>query len=209
VAKHRIRVLCVDDHTVMRQGIALLLSQQRDIQVVASAANGEQAIEQFKAHRPDITLMDLQLPGIDGFEAIRAIRDVEPDTKIIVLTMYRGDEDIHRALKAGAAAYLLKDTLADDLIRVVREVFAGGRPVSLDVANELDKRRSQPMLTARELQVMELLAQGLRNREIAERLGISEDTIQVHIRGIFTKFNVHDRTAAVAVATRRGIVHLL
>jgi two-component system NarL family response regulator len=152
--------------------------------------------------------MDLQLPRMTGLEAIRQIRQHDREARIIVLTMYQGDEDIHRALAAGAATYLLKDTLSDDLIRFIREVHSGRRPIRPDVRAALDERAAAPTLTAREIQVMELIAEGRRNKEIASSLSISEETVQVHLRNIFSKLKVSERTAALNVAIRRGIVHI-
>ena len=208
MADSQIRVLCVDDHRIVREGIALIINRQPDMEVVGSAADGEEAVAQFKRHRPDVTLMDLQLPSMSGLDAIKAIREDDPDARIIVLTMYQGDEDIHRALSAGATTYLLKDTLSDDLIRFVREVHAGRRPIRPEVKARLDERASQPTLTPREVQVMELVSLGKRNKEIAAVLGISEETVQVHLKNIFAKLKVSERTAAVNVALRRGIVHI-
>jgi DNA-binding NarL/FixJ family response regulator len=204
----RIRVLCVDDHRIVREGIGLIIARQPDMEVVGSAATGEEAVSLFKRERPDVTLMDLQLSTMSGLEAIQAIRREDADARIIVLTMYQGDEDIHRALSAGATTYLLKDTLSDDLIRFVREVHAGRRPIRADVKARLDERATQPTLTPREVQVMELVSEGKRNKEIAVLLGISEETVQVHLKNIFAKLKVGERTAAVNVAIRRGIVHI-
>ena len=203
-----IRVLCVDDHRLMREGIARIVGLQNDMTVVAEASNGEEAVQQFLRHQPDVTLMDLQLPTMNGLQAIGAIRRAQPDARIVVLTMYHGDEDIHRALEAGARGYLLKDTLPDDLIRVIREVHAGQRSIPPEIAAALEQRASQPVLTLRESQVLDLLATGKRNKEIAASLGISGDTASAHIKSIFVKFNVHDRTAALAEALRRGIIHI-
>jgi DNA-binding NarL/FixJ family response regulator len=204
----RIRVLCVDDHRIVREGIGLIIARQPDMEVAGSAATGEEAIALFKRERPDVTLMDLQLATMSGLEAIQAIRREDADARIIVLTMYQGDEDIHRALSAGATTYLLKDTLSDDLIRFVREVHAGRRPIRADVKARLDERATQPTLTPREVQVMELVSEGRRNKEIAVLLGISEETVQVHLKNIFAKLKVGERTAAVNVAIKRGIVHI-
>ena len=204
----KIRILCVDDHCIVREGIALIVNRQPDMEVVASAASVPEAVDRFLEHRPDVTLMDLRLRGASGTEAIEAIRRLDPRALIIVLTMYDGDEDIYRALHAGAATYLLKDTLSDDLIREVREVQSGRRPVHPDVEARLAERSSHPPLTPREVEVMELIMQGLRNKEIAPSLGISEGTVQVHIKNIFAKLQVNDRTAAVQVALRRGIIHI-
>lgn len=202
-----IRVLCVDDHRIVREGLTLIIERQRDMKVVGAAATGEEAVALFQRHRPNVTLMDLQLGAMTGVETIRAIRRHDKDARIIVLTMYQGDEDIYRALDAGAATYLLKDMLSDDLIRVVREVNAGERPVSAGVQALLSERAASPTLTPREVQVVELIAQGMRNKEIAVSLGISEETAQVHVRNILAKLKVQDRTAVVQVAIRRGIIH--
>jgi DNA-binding NarL/FixJ family response regulator len=203
-----IRVLCVDDHRLMREGISRIVGLQPDMMVVAEASDGEEAIRQFARHSPDVTLMDLQLPTLSGLEAIRAIRRAQADARIVVLTMYHGDEDIHRAVEAGAMGYLLKDTLPEDLIRVIREVNEGRRALPPEIAAALEARASHPTLTAREFQVLELLATGKRNKEIAAALGITGDTASAHIKSIFLKFNVHDRTAALAEALRRGIIHI-
>jgi RNA polymerase sigma factor (sigma-70 family) len=208
MVKPRIRVLCVDDHRIVREGIGLIIARQADMEVVGSAATGEEAVLLFTRERPDVTLMDLQLPTMSGLEAIRSIRREDAEARIIVLTMYQGDEDIHRALSAGATTYLLKDTLSDDLIRCVREVHAGRSPIRADVKARLDERAGQPTLTPREVQVMELVYEGRRNKEIATLLGISEETVQVHLKNIFAKLKVGERTAAVNVALRRGIVHI-
>lgn len=204
----KIRVLCVDDHSIVREGISLIINQQPDMEVVASAASGDESIALFQRFRPDITLMDLRLHGLSGTDAIKEIRRADGSARIVVLTMFDGDEDIHRALQAGAVTYLLKDTLSDDLIRVVREVHSGKRPVRADVEARLAERSAHPTLTPREIDVMELVTQGLRNKEIAASLGISEGTVQAHLKSIFSKFVVNDRTAAVQVALRRGIVHI-
>jgi two-component system NarL family response regulator len=178
------------------------------MEVVGSAATGEEAVEAFLAHRPDVVLMDLQLPRMSGVEAIRAIRELDPGARIVVLTMYEGDEDIYRSIQAGAATYLLKDSLSDDLIRVVRSVHAGGRPIGTEVQQRLEDRAGRPALTEREVRVLELVMAGHRNKEIAASLSIREETVSVHLRNIFTKLDVHDRTAAIYVALRRGILHI-
>jgi len=203
-----IRILIADDHPMIRAGLNASISPEADLSVVAVASTGEQAVEMFRAHQPDITLMDLRMPGTGGVAAIRAIREEFPKAKIIVLSTYQGDEDIFRALDAGAATYLLKDTLADDLIRVIRDVAQGRRPISPEIAQRLADRILNPPWTARELEVIRLIARGMRNKEIAAELRISEETAQGHVKNILAKFNVHDRTEAVAVAIRRGIVHL-
>lgn len=203
-----IRVLCVDDHPLVLEGIMRKIDAQADMQVVASAPTGEEALRLFDTHRPDVTLMDLNLPGMSGLETIEAIRRQWPTARIVVLTMYKGDEDIHRALAAGAAAYVLKTTVSDDLVRVVREVHAGAKPMSSDVATRLATRTGASTLTPRERSVVEMIAKGKRNKEIASELGISEDTVEVHARNLFAKLGVRDRTAAVTAALLRGIIHL-
>jgi len=207
-ARAQIRVLCVDDHRIVRDGIALIIDREPDMKVVARAATGEEAIALFQKHRPDITLMDLQLAAMSGVEAIRAIRAQDPAARVVVLTMSRGDEDVYRALEAGAATYLMKDTAFEDLVRVVREVHAGEQPeFSQDVKDRLVERAGRPTLTPREIQVLELVRRGLRNREIAASLAISEETVQSHVKSILAKLDVQDRTAAIDVALRRGILH--
>jgi two-component system, NarL family, response regulator len=204
----RIRVLCVDDHRIVREGLRMIINGEPDMTVIDAAATGGEAVARYQRHSPDITLMDLQLPDMGGVDAIRAIRRLDGSARIIVLTMYKGDEDIHRALGAGASTYLLKDTLADDLPRIVREVHAGGRPLPRDVQEKLVERAAQPTLTAREVEVMRLIALGRRDKEIALALAISRQTARVHVKNIFAKLGVSDRTEAMNVAIRRGIVHI-
>jgi two-component system, NarL family, response regulator len=203
-----IRVLCVDDHRIVRDGIELIISREPDMRVVASAATAEHAIAAYSEHRPDITLMDLQLGATSGLDAIKAIRGLDASARIIVLTMYEGDEHIHRALTSGAATYLLKDSVPDELIRMMRQVHAGLRPVPPEVQARLDARAAHPTLTAREVQVMQLVADGQRNKDIAVALGISEETVQVHLKHVFGKLRVADRAAAANVLLKRGIVQL-
>jgi two-component system NarL family response regulator len=203
-----IRLLCVDDHRVVREGLSAMIGRQSDMEVVALAATGEQAVDLYREHRPDITLMDLQLPKMSGLETIKAIRRDDPDANIIVLTMYNGEEDIYRALEAGAATYLLKDSISDDLTSMIREVHAGRRPIPPNIASVLAARATQAPLSAREVEVVRLIAQGMRNKEIATALHITEETAKVHVRRVFAKLDVNDRTAAVRVAMRRGIIHL-
>ncbi len=192
----------------MREGLVLIVQRQADISVIGAVSTGEEAIAAFVRQRPDIVLMDLRLPAMSGVEAIRAIRQSDPGARVVVLTMYDGDEDVHRALAAGATAYLLKDSLSDDLIRVIREVHAGERPVGPEVQARLEDRAARPTLTQREVRVLELASEGRRNKEIAASLSISEETVVVHLRHIFTKLDVHDRSAAIYVAVRRGIIHI-
>jgi DNA-binding NarL/FixJ family response regulator len=203
-----IRVLCVDDHPLVREAIVQKIVMQHDMEIVALASDGQQAIESYREHSPDVTLMDLQLPVRNGLEAIRAIRADDQEARIIVLTMYEGDEDIYRALRAGATTYLLKNTLSDDLVRVIREVHAGKTPMPADVAARLAERTKSESLTPREVEVIELAAEGMRNKEIAAALGLQVDTVEAHLRNIYWKLRVKDRTAAVTVALRRGFIHL-
>jgi DNA-binding NarL/FixJ family response regulator len=203
-----IRVLCVDDHRLVLQGIALIVGGYPDLEVVGCATTGEEAVALFRIHRPDVTLLDLQLPRMSGLETIREIRKEDPAARIVVVTMFQGDEDIHAALQAGAATYLLKDTLSDELVRVIREVHSGKRPISRDVQSRLAERLAYTSLTRREVEIVDLISQGLRNKDIAASLGISNETVQVHIKNIFEKLDVDDRTAAVNVALRRGIIHI-
>ncbi len=205
---HSIRILCVDDHRIVREGLALIIGRQPDMEVVGTASSGEEAIEAFARYRPDITLMDLNLRGIGGLEAIRTIRRQDPHARIVVLTMHNGEEYIHRALEAGASTYLLKDTLSDHLIGVIRGVSEGRRELTPDVEARLAERAGNAHLTPREVQVVQLISQGMRNKEIAAALGISFETAQVHVKNILAKLKVQDRTAAVSVAVRRGIIQL-
>ena len=205
---HSIRVLCVDDHRIVREGLALIIGRQPDMEVVGTASSGEEAVEVFSLLRPDITLMDLNLRGMSGLDAIKVIRRLDATARVIVLTMHNGEEYIHRALEAGAASYLLKDTLSDYLIGVIRDVYAGRRTLPPDVEARLAERAGNAHLTPREVQVVELISQGMRNKEIAAALGISFETAQVHVKNILAKLKVQDRTAAVSVAVRRGIIQL-
>jgi two-component system NarL family response regulator len=204
----RIRVMCVEDHRIVREGIALIINQEADMEVVSSCASAEEAVSQYQTTRPDVTLMDLRLGKMSGVDAIKAIRKDHPQARIVVLTMYEGDEDIYRAHQAGATTYLLKDTLSADLIRVVRQVHAGERPVTPVVEARLKERASAPTLTSREIEVLQLISEGLRNKEVGATLGITEGTVQIHVKNIFGKLNVNDRTAAVQVAVRRGLVQM-
>jgi DNA-binding NarL/FixJ family response regulator len=203
-----IRILLIDDHPMIRAGLAATIEPEPDMTVVATASNGKEGLELFRRHQPDITLTDLKMPDMGGVEAIRAIRAEFPGAKIIVLSTYQGDEDIYRAMEAGAITYLLKDMIADKMMSVIREVAGGGRPIPPEIAQRLTDRMFKASLTARELDVLRLVAAGRRNKEIAGELSISEETVQGHMKNILAKLDVHDRTEAVAVAVRRGIVHL-
>ena len=207
-ATRRITVLCVDDHRIVREGLRMIIDSEPDMAVIDTAGTGGEAVIRYRQHRPDITLMDLRLPDMGGVDAIREIRRVDPAARIIVLTMYRGDEDIHRAIAAGARTYLLKDTLADDLPGIVREVYAGQQTLPADVAARLQERAAHPTLTTREIEVMKLVAAGRRDKEIAVALSLSTHTVRVHMKNIFAKLDVSDRTEAMNVAIRRGIIHI-
>jgi len=202
-------VLVVDDHRIVRDGLSLIINRERDMSVVAAAATAEEGVDLYLRYRPDVTLMDLRLGSMSGVDAIRAIHAQNPAARIVVLTMSQGDEDIYSALQAGATTYLLKDTVADDLVTVIRDVHVGKHPtVGGQVQARLDERALRPHLTPREVQVTELISRGMRNKEIAAALGISEDTVQVHVRKILAKLGVQDRTAVVRVAVQRGIIHI-
>jgi two-component system, NarL family, response regulator len=203
-----ITVLCVDDHRIVREGLRMIINGEPDMTVVDAVATGGEAVVGYRRHTPDVTLMDLRLPDMSGVDAIRSIRELDHDARIIVLTMYKGDEDIHQALGAGASTYLLKDTLADDLPRIVREVNAGQRRLPPDVQARLLERAANPTLTSREIEVMKLVAAGRRDKEIAIALAISNQTVRVHVKNIFAKLGVGDRTEAMNVAIRRGIIHI-
>jgi DNA-binding NarL/FixJ family response regulator len=203
-----IRVLAVDDHPVLREGIAAILEAQPDIALVGTAENGIQAIEQYHALRPDIVLMDLQMPQMGGIEAIEAIHRESPKAHIIVLTTYDGDVQAVRALKAGAAAYLLKSSLRRELLDTIRSVHVGRRHVPPDIAQQIALHAADEPLSKRELSILALVADGKANKEIAWELTISEDTVKAHMKSIFAKLDVGDRTHAVTAAIRRGIITL-
>ena len=203
-----IRIMCVDDHAIVREGVALVLGRERDCEVVATASSGTEAVTLYRVHRPDVTLMDLRMPGMTGLQAIRRIREEFSTAKIIVLTVYDGDEDVFNAIKAGATTYLLKDTLSADLVRAIRDVYQGRSPLNAEVTERLHTRSTRTPLSQREVQVLDLLAEGMRNKEISDALGISEETVRVHVKNLMAKLQVSDRTAAVTVAARHGIIHL-
>jgi len=203
-----IRVLAADDHPLIRAGLVAFLATEPDLQVVAEAANGEEALEKYRELRPDIVLMDLSMPIMDGLSATRAILDEFPDARVIVLTTYDGDEDIHRALDAGATGYLLKEMVAADVLSVIRTVYGGRRGIPHAVAAKLAEHTPRIPLTPRETEVLSLLAKGLSNAEIAARIGRTEGTVKVHIKNILQKLDASDRTEAVTTAVRRGFIRL-
>ena len=206
VARARARVLVVDDHSLLRTGVANIINQELDLEVVAEAGDGRDGVEAFRTFRPDVTLMDLRMPEMEGVEAVRRIREIDPQARVIVLTTYDADEDIARALQAGAKAYILKDIAADALIACIRDVLAGKTYLAPTAAAKLAERVTQIQLTPRELAALRLLANGESNKEIATSLGISERTVKTHLAHLFGKLGVTSRTEAVRVATRRGLV---
>jgi DNA-binding NarL/FixJ family response regulator len=201
-----IRILAVDDHPLIRQGIAGLLATEADMNLIAQAANGCEAIQQFRRHRPDITLMDLQMPEMNGLDAIIAIRAEFPEARIIVLTTYAGDVQALRALKAGARAYLLKDSLHKELLATIRAVQAGKKSMSPEVSFQLAEHATDDALTPAEIRVLRLIAEGNANKEIAAQLSTSEDTVKGQVRNILSKLGAKDRTHAAMIGLKRGIV---
>jgi DNA-binding NarL/FixJ family response regulator len=200
--------MAVDDHPLYRHGIAAVVSVQADLKLVAEAANGREAIQQFRTHRPDVTLMDLQMPEMSGLDAIRAIVGEFPDARIIVLTTYAGDVKVLRALKAGACGYLLKEALHREVLDTIRAVHAGKKALSPEVSFELAEHVSDDQLTPGEVRVLRLIAEGKANKEIAARLSLSEETVKWQVRNILSKLGVTDRTQAAMVGLKRGIIEL-
>src|ERR1700758_2861819 len=203
-----IRILVVDDPPVVRQGVAGLVGGQPDMSIVGQAANGREAIQQFRVHRPDIVLMDLQMPEMNGLDALMAIRDEAPEARIIVLTTYTGDAQVLRAIKAGARGYLLKSALHKELLETIRAVHAGRKTISAEASYELAEHASDDVLTPAEARVLRLIAQGHANKEIAEQLSVSEETVKGQVRNILSKLGAKDRTHAAMIGVKRGIIEL-
>jgi DNA-binding NarL/FixJ family response regulator len=203
-----IRILTVDDHPVLRKGLAALVNAEPDLKLIAEASNGKEAIEAFRSHQPDITLMDIQMPGLDGIEAIDAIRSEFPEARIIVLTTYTGDTQVVRALRAGARAYVLKGHVLDELLDTIRAVHAGKKRIPPDVAAELADHATDDALTEREVDVLRLIASGNGNKQIADVLSISEATVKSRVTNILSKLGANDRAHAVTIGLKRGIIEL-
>jgi len=206
--EEQIRVLCVDDHPLVRKGIASILANETNIQLIAEAANGREAVDLFRKHRPDVTLMDLRMPVVDGVGATKAIRDEFPEARIIALTSYDGDQDIYRALEAGVRGYLLKEMVHTEVLRAIRTVHSGKRLIPPEVSDRLSEYFPQIALTAREVEVLALVARGLGNKEIGDQLGTAAGTVKIHVQNILSKLGAADRTHAVTLAIQRGILHL-
>ena len=204
----RIRVLSIDDHPLLRQGIGALVDAQPDMLLVGQAATGQEGVEQFRAQRPDVTLLDLRLPDMSGIDALRAIRGEFPEARVVMLTTFEGDVEMQRALEAGARGYLLKTMPPAELVEAIRQVHAGKKRIPPAVAAQLAEHLSDEALTPREIEVLRHIAEGNRNKDIAERLFISEETVKVHVKHVMDKLGASDRTEAVSIAIRRGIIQL-
>jgi DNA-binding NarL/FixJ family response regulator len=208
MSDQKVRVMSVDDHPMLREGIAAVINSASDMAMVAQAATGSEAVRAFRDHLPDVTLMDLRLPDMSGIDAMIAIREMAPDARILMFTTFEGDVEVQRALAAGARGYLLKSTPPEDLLQTVRLVHSGKKRVPPDIAAALAEHLSDESLTAREVEVLRHVGDGNRNRDVAERLSISEDTVKAHIKHIMEKLGASDRTQAVTIAVRRGIIQL-
>ena len=203
-----IRVLAVDDHPLLREGIATLVNAEPDMKLVAEASNGKEAVEKFRSHRPDITLMDIQMPGVNGIEAITQIQSECPDARIIVLTTYTGDVQVIRALRAGARGYILKGHVHRELLETIRSVHAGKKRIPPEIAAELAEHAADDELTAREIEVLRLIGGGNANKQIADQLSIGETTVKTHVTNILSKLGASDRAHAVTIGLKRGIIQL-
>jgi DNA-binding NarL/FixJ family response regulator len=203
-----IRILTVDDHALLREGIAALVADQKDMRIVAEASNGRDAIEQFRLHNPDVSLMDLQLPDMNGTDAMIAIRSEFPDARVVILTTYSGDVQVSRALKAGARAYLLKSLLRKELLETIRAVHGGQKRIPPELANQLADHLADDSLTTRETEVLRLISKGNANKLIADQLSITEETVKGHVKNILPKLGANDRTHAVTIGLKRGIIDL-
>lgn len=207
-APNQIRILTVDDHPLLHEGVATVIKNQPDMLLVAEATNGKQAIQSFRQHKPDVTLMDLRLPDMSGIEAMIAIRQEFSEARVIILTTFAGDVEIQRALAAGARGYVLKSMPPKELVEVIRQVHAGKKRIPAEIAAHLAEHYSDEALTGREIEVLQQIAAGNRNRDIADKLFIAEETVKVHIKHIMDKLGASDRTQAVAIGVRRGIIQL-
>jgi DNA-binding NarL/FixJ family response regulator len=203
-----IRILYIDDHTLVREGVAALINRQPDMQVIAEASSGSEGVEQFRLHQPDVSLVDLRLPGISGIEVIAKILDERPGARILVISSSEGDVDIHRALSAGALGYVLKGMPREVLLEAIRKVHRGEKAIPPEVAAAVAGHLTDDPLTSREIEVLVIVATGARNREIAVNLGISEETVKMHVKSIISKLGAEDRTGAVTTAIKRGVIHL-